>query len=47
MSIDDQPTVTEMEKAIAAHSSGKVSGSDAILAENYEAGGTWLAIKIN
>ena len=47
ISLDDQPTVAEVEKAIAAHSSGKVPGSDATPAETYKAGGTRLAIKIN
>ena len=47
MSLDDPPTVAEVEKAIAALSSGKAPGSDAIPAEIYKACGTRLAIKIN
>ena len=35
MSLDDPPTVAEVEKATAALSSGKASGSDAIPAEIY------------
>ena len=47
MSLDDPPTVVEVGKAIAALSSGKAAGSDAIPAEIYKAGGTRLATKIN
>ena len=47
MSLDDPPTVAEVEKATAALPSGKAPGSDAIPAEIYKAGGTRLAIKIN
>ena len=47
MSLDDPPTVAEVEKAIAALSSGTDPGSDAIPAEIYKVSGTWLAIKIN
>ena len=44
MSLDDPPTVAEVEKVIAALSSGKAPGSDAWI---YKVGGTRLAIKIN
>ena len=47
MCLDDQSTVAEVEKAIAAHSSGNIPGSDAIPAETYKAGGTRLAIKLS
>ena len=47
MSLDDQSTVAKVEKIIAVISSGKAPGSDAIPAEVYKAGGTWLATKIN
>ena len=35
MCLDDPPTVAELEKALAARSSGKATGSDAIPAEIY------------
>ena len=46
ISLDDPPAVAEVEKAIAARSSGKAPGADAFPAEIYKAGGTRLAIKI-
>ena len=46
-SLDDPPTVAEVEKAIAAFSSGKAPGSDVIPVEIYKAGGIRLAIKVN
>ena len=47
MSLDDSPTVVEVEKAIAALSNSKAPGSDAIPVKIYKAGGTRLVIKIN
>ena len=42
--IDDPPTVAEVEKAIAALSSGKAPGSDAIPTNVYKAGSTQFDI---
>ena len=47
MSLDNPPTVIEVEKAIAALSNDKAPGSDTIPAVIYKAGATRLAIKIN
>ena len=47
MSLDDPPTVAEVEKVIAALSNDKAPGSDDIPVEIYKAGGIRLAIKIN
>ena len=47
MSLDDSPTVVEVEKVITAPSSDWALGSDAIPAKVYKAGGTRLAIKNN
>ena len=47
MSLDDPPTVAEVENAIAALPSGMAPGFDATREDVYKAGGTRSAIKIN
>ena len=47
MSLDDPHTVAEVEKAIAALSSGKVPGSDAIPAELYKLSRSVSYLKIS